>query len=796
MQADSSLRAIANRLTVTPVEELPRICGFLANQLANCSLESHFSDLKSSNSSSVAAHKLKTRIGSLLQDRSTSGRLTAAVLIKAVVENGGQNAVSTSESWARGLLGCLNKPDAIEIKKLYLITITRIFLLTQGHPHLLREITTPLLPHFIKSCLGLIKPAETQVSGKSTRAQSPLLDTVLTCWLQLLPQHATVFRPELTRIKAVCHGLLGAEGSSTATRDLATRLLCLLLSCSPKNQFSQEWSNTAGNILNSAHDTADKLFRAVLEEYESNDSARQKSIGKQDFSKEPHLLGPDPLGLEPWKGIYQGSLRLSTLLTWLGTLLSTPTPQPVAIPAGAIIDLSARIAAVAVTTSAEPVRYHKEASKDEREELRINLPLLNISCLHLLHTMCSTYGQALLPVYRTIAIQAMALLQDLSYHEGVRQSVYDLVGYLLQASNPNELALSRDTFSTLVTECCHDLKRGVPGLDVQSNRNDATDGALTAKSTLGVTNAPGQNARSAPLSRKESDVYASAWTLLPKIFEYGPISLISRQLRAEMDRLSVLLDHREAMLASVMRPVLSKNGKANSASLLPFLARSAGNGLAVEALLRPRMPVIEVGAPSVPDAPESQPPTDLMGEESDHHHADDTLSRAAGEPLSKLDSSSPRAGHGQESVNGLRDLENRGLGEDAATKKRTYTDIGESPQAATGPIPGTTELREVKRLRPEDAPTSVPASTLQDSSENDVQMEGPPEPRSAGPSTGFESPPHIGLSASNTVPEPSVAGGSTLEQDGDDSDDSEIPTIDAGLDTDEEEEEDEDEEEQ
>ncbi|EXJ83872.1 hypothetical protein A1O1_07500 [Capronia coronata CBS 617.96] len=788
MQGHSSLRAITNRLTVTPAEDLPRICGFLANQLANCSLESQFSDLKGS-SSSVAAHKLKTRISALLQDRTASGRLTAAVLIKAVVENGGQNVLSASESWARGLLGCLNKPDANEIKKLYLVTITRIFLLTQDQPHLVREITTPLLPHFIKTCLGLIKPHETQIGGRSARVPSPLLDTVLKCWAQLLPQHAPVFRPELARIKAVCHGVVGAEGSSISSRDLAIRLLCLLLSCAPKNSLPQEWSQTATKIINSAHETADNLFRAVLEEYESNDPARQKSIGKQDFSKEPRLAGNDSVGLGPWNGIHQGSMRLSALLTWLGSLLSTPTSQAVAVPVGAVIDLTTRISAMTDPPSPEPLRYHKEASKEEKEELRMYLPSLHVSCLHLLYVMCRKYGLLVLPMHRSIASQAIGLLQALPSHEGIRQGVYDIFGYLMEDSNPNELALSRDQVAVSVTECCHDLRRGIPGLDTHTDANDATDGALRVKPDHTRSSAQEKSTRDTRTSPWDCGVQASAWSLLPKLLKRAPTSLIPRQLRAEMDRLSVLLDHREAMLSSVMRPVLSKGGKASTPSLLPFLARSAGNDLAVEALFRPRMPVIQIGASAGPDPSVSQLSTDQRSEERDPDHADDASSQSD-DSMSEQGSSSLKDDGDHETGEGVKNTEDRGPVPDIGTKKRTFVDIAETPEEAV-PAEEAADRREVKRPRPEETAMQVRPSAPQGDS---MVEEEATEPKLTSSRIGGVSQAQARLSASQTVFEPSATRLPAADHDGEDSDDSEIPSIDAGFDTDEEEEEDDDEE--
>jgi hypothetical protein len=59
-----------------------------------------------------------------------------------------------------------------------------------------------------------------------------------------------------------------------------------------------------------------------------------------------------------------------------------------------------------------------------------------------------------------------------------------------------------------------------------------------------------------------------------------------------MDRIAILLDHQDAMLASVMHPVASTGSKVQTPSILPFLARSAQGDAALEAFLRPRLPVL------------------------------------------------------------------------------------------------------------------------------------------------------------------------------------------------------------
>jgi len=96
-------------LNGTPVKALPQIVSQLAAGLLDCSdvLSQHVHTGKERSETGVLVHKLKTRISSLLQDRSIEGRWSAVVLVKAVIELGGWEILRTSESWVRGLIGIL-----------------------------------------------------------------------------------------------------------------------------------------------------------------------------------------------------------------------------------------------------------------------------------------------------------------------------------------------------------------------------------------------------------------------------------------------------------------------------------------------------------------------------------------------------------------------------------------------------------------------------------------------------------------------------------------------------------------
>lgn len=109
--AATTLRAVTHRLTTTPVDQLPSIASFLATSLSDCaellSAPQTQKPGKSDSENAVQVHKLKTRLASLLQDRSVEGRWTAVLLVKATVEAGQWEILRGYEPIVRSLIAIL-----------------------------------------------------------------------------------------------------------------------------------------------------------------------------------------------------------------------------------------------------------------------------------------------------------------------------------------------------------------------------------------------------------------------------------------------------------------------------------------------------------------------------------------------------------------------------------------------------------------------------------------------------------------------------------------------------------------
>ena len=113
----SPLRAITQRLSLTPVKQLPQIVPYLAASLLSCKdiLDDSRSHTKIRDGSEVGMlrHKFKTQLTTLLHAREVESRWTAVVLIKTTIEAGGVEILQGTEKWTRGLLEMMGVGDIL-----------------------------------------------------------------------------------------------------------------------------------------------------------------------------------------------------------------------------------------------------------------------------------------------------------------------------------------------------------------------------------------------------------------------------------------------------------------------------------------------------------------------------------------------------------------------------------------------------------------------------------------------------------------------------------------------------------
>ncbi|KAL2854672.1 rRNA processing/ribosome biogenesis-domain-containing protein [Aspergillus pseudodeflectus] len=600
-----SLRAVNHRLTSLPVQQLPAIAASLAASISECrellSAPQSQRTGRTDSDHAVQVHKLVTRLSSLLQDRTFEGRWTAVVLIKALVEAGQWEILRGSEPFVRGLMGILNKPDPTSTKTMAVITLTRIFHLTYQYPTLVREITTPSLPGFVTSTLNLVSVKPPSEPTRRLKPNSPFLEVVLCAYSELIARHPTIFRPFTAQIHSVLQALVGSKSASHSQSvvDISEQLFIALHHCAPKNTGGEEWKNACRMTITSIHATANHVLRAVVEQWESVDPSLRQQLGHSiDYSSEVGSPSADALGLTGWRGLDSGIDRLLMLLRMLSTFLKTATATTVSIPVGSILDLTARLMSVTVPSDAGGVQANPSISRTEREHLLTELPRIHAACMRLLRTLVNTLETAVLPIAQTILEQTLWVFGAEKFNKKIRASVYNLIHVLISRIGPSMTKKNVSSLNDIVRTSCTDILPQDAETSTKDSTSDAKGksktnvNAINADSFLNPNLKQGRQLINPSSSSKFPRLARAAATLLPAILTNLRTEYLAPALRAEIDRTIIMTSSKDAMFASVLNPFPAARGRGANISIVPFLARSYASGMDVEALIRPRMPVL------------------------------------------------------------------------------------------------------------------------------------------------------------------------------------------------------------
>lgn len=512
------------------------------------------------------------------------------------------------------VLMCLTmqRPDPVSTKRLCIITLTRIFLLTREYQTLLREITTPSFPAFITSSLNNVSSRTSSQDVRKPNVHSPLLGTVLEALAELLPHHPTSFRPFVSPIRSLILPLLAptpsnlVQDGSTKTSIVelgsftspctaaAQRLFVLLHCCAAKNTSGDEWNKTTRTIIVNIHNTTDQVFRAVFEDWEPS-NIQTNITNPKDYGTIVSSAGLESLGLPPWKGIHAGCERLSGLMLLLQSSLATQNSAMVSLPVGAVVDVITRVLSLLVpaTTDQRPSdsgpRLNPEITREEREALWARLPQIHVAALKTYSTLLARLGAANSALSHGLLDVLLWVYRSESTLEEIRTSIYGLVAQILVQVGPSLPRSLVSSMSPLIRACCKDL---LPPQE-RTAPNKTTPGNKTAQSNwMSSTNADSflVTAMSSKPQIRSPELQSAAVALLPLLLMCIPQNTMSFSLRSQIDRTAILSQNKDAMLASVLNPPTGQKG---SSSIMPLLARGFPESPAVEAVIRPRMPVLQ-----------------------------------------------------------------------------------------------------------------------------------------------------------------------------------------------------------
>jgi hypothetical protein len=244
------------------------------------------------------------------------------------------------------------------------------------------------------------------------------------------------------------------------------------------------------------------------------------------------------------------------------------------------------------------VRLNAQVSREERENLWLLLPDVHVAAIEVLLTLAHRSQASTLALDAIIIDQLVWVFGAEKDTAQVRTACYTATAALLKRSG---VALSKSTIDAvvpLIRSCCDDLlpseiltapAKQTPG-QAKANGNSQPQATANADSFL---NSP--KSTNDPVARF-AGLKEAAYDLLPVLLTNIRAQYFSDSMRARLDRTAILIQHKEAMVASVLNPPPTKKFGKPAASILPLMARSFPAEKDVEGMLRPRVPVIRLGS--------------------------------------------------------------------------------------------------------------------------------------------------------------------------------------------------------
>ena len=433
-------------------------------------------------------------------------------------------------------------------------------------------------------------------AGKVADVPASLVEAVFQSFSTLMPRHPAIFRPFAGQIRTVTRAYVAptftdARFVPESLKEQARALAVLVHQTAPKNTSGEEWGKGIRAVVKEIHSTTDQVFRAVVEDWESSVGYVPQSV---DITKELNGGGAAKEDYPVWVGIDAGLERLTGLVAYLEEHFKLHTATQVTVPLGIIDDLLSRLMSVAPPIFKSGVehgamRLHPGIRREEREGLWAGLPAIHVAVMNVYSTLITRFGSGFVSLAQGALEHIVWTFRTSKEDEAYRSTAYKALAHLLPICGSSLPKPVIDRFTPVLRAICSEVRLE------ESKVATTTIKDIHGKATSnGVANAD-NFLKSTPIlssgTSSDSAVVAAAKALLPMLYTHLSQSNLEAYLRAELDRTAILTHHKEVMIASVMNPFLGKNGK-SLPSIMPHLCRAFPRDPAVEALLRPRMPVI------------------------------------------------------------------------------------------------------------------------------------------------------------------------------------------------------------
>lgn len=500
------------------------------------------------------------------------------------------------------------------------MTLTRIFVLVHPYQTLAREIGTPNIQAFATACLQLIKPT---VPGEPSAAPSVIMETICDAFSTLIPLYPTTFRPSSSQVRSAVRGCLAPTCSdsvfvSRSQQRAAGRLTVSLHQVAAKSGGSDEWAKMVDSVLRELHATADQVFRAVDEAWQSSegygrahvDPDGEPSGGSTSWDQQP-----------PWSGLSAGAQRLIGLFNHLADYLQSPTKAPVTVPLGAIVNAISRVCLIAklspkTQTWDQAVETNPAIGREEKDELWSLIPDIHVAAMDLTLVMLQMLGKGMVPLVPELSDHLVRIFRSGMNIPEVRKAGYLVLERLLSLAGPTMSKQAVAMLEHLVAACCRDLQQEA-GFLKPSNRPGPR--AQDSKKSGGVANVdlflqPLASAAEEAFSL-DPDHKAAAVRLLPVMLSDLPQQHLKPTLRGLLDKTAILTRSRKGMLCSVLHPYQDQRGRMFP-SILPHLSRQYPQDQGLE-ILRSNLRVGSVLGESNMYASMAEPEEEIGDESGD-----------------------------------------------------------------------------------------------------------------------------------------------------------------------------------